>query len=108
MFVQGWRFLQSFEVIAHLQLESLDHSDDTGWWLMYLRIFFHPPPSGDDPNPVYDKQCKQYIHNTQLIFLARSLVNFTNSNIFLLRLLSPDRDGLDASREMYVAQITNR
>ena len=81
MFVQGWRFLQSFEVIAHLQLESLDHSDDTGWWLMYLRIFFHPPPSGDDPNPVYDKQCKQYIHNTQLIFLARSLVNFTNSNI---------------------------
>ena len=46
------RFLQSFEVIAHLQLESLDYSDDTGWWLMYLRICCHPPPSGDDHNPV--------------------------------------------------------
>ena len=52
------------------------------YWIV-ANVFAHilPPSAGDDHNPVNEKQCKEYIYNTQLIFLARSLVNLTNSNI---------------------------
>ena len=59
------------------------------WYRMVANVFAHILPLSALrwwSQSRYDKQCKQYIHNTQLIFLARSLVNFKRKLCLLAKL----------------------